>query len=97
MGANDMAAIVYTSGRTDGSQEFTSNKQLLYAGIDRFVGRRLRSLTLERLDTYYSAVVDVGTTGPAESGGHTHRPRCSQQDGPGDISGDSGPSVCWTR
>ena len=53
MGANDMAAIVYTSGRTDASHEFTGNKQLLLAAIDKFVGRRLRSLTLERLDSYY--------------------------------------------
>ena len=29
MGANDMAAVIYTSGRTDAAQEFTSNKQLL--------------------------------------------------------------------
>lgn len=56
LGANDMAAVIYTSGRTDASQEFTSNRQLLLAAIDKFVGRRLRSLTLERLDSYYQTL-----------------------------------------
>ena len=53
MGANDIAAVLHTSGRTDAAQEFTSNKQLLNAAIDKFVGRRMRSLTIERLDSYY--------------------------------------------
>ncbi len=44
MGANDIAAVIHTSGRTDAAQEFTSNKQLLYAAIDKFIGRRMRSL-----------------------------------------------------
>jgi VWFA-related protein len=52
-GANDMAAVVYTSGRTDAGQEFTSDRQLLLASVDKFVGRRLRSATLEKLDAYY--------------------------------------------
>ncbi len=50
--ANDVAAIVYTSGRTDAGQEFTNNPQLLLASIDRFMGRKLRSGTLNKLDTY---------------------------------------------
>jgi VWFA-related protein len=50
--ANDTAAIVYTSGRSDASQEFTSNPQLLLASIDKFIGKKLRSSTLEKLDTY---------------------------------------------
>ncbi len=53
MGANDIAAVIHTSGRTDAAQEFTSNKLLLHAAIDKFIGRRMRSLTLERLDAYY--------------------------------------------
>ena len=53
MGANDIAAVVHSSGRTDAAQEFTSNKALLHAAIDKFVGRRMRSLTIERLDAYY--------------------------------------------
>ena len=50
MGANDIAAVIHTSGRTDAAQEFTSNKALLHAAIDKFMGRRMRSLTIERLD-----------------------------------------------
>jgi VWFA-related protein len=50
--ANDLAAIVYTSGRSDAGQEFTNNKRLLLAAVDRFMGRKLRSSTLERLDQY---------------------------------------------
>jgi VWFA-related protein len=56
MGANDVAAVIHTSGRTDAAQEFTNNKALLHAAIDRFVGRRMRSLTIERLDSYYQTL-----------------------------------------
>ncbi len=52
MAANDVAAIVYTSGRGEAGQEFTSSKRLLAASVDRFMGRKLRSTTLERLDQY---------------------------------------------
>jgi VWFA-related protein len=52
MAANDVAAVVYTSGRGEAGQEFTSNKRLLLASVDRFMGRKLRSRTLERLDEY---------------------------------------------
>ena len=56
MGANDVAAVVYTSGRTDASQEFTTNRELLIRAIDKFQGRRLRSLSLEQLDEYYQRI-----------------------------------------
>jgi len=52
MGANDLAAVVCTSGRTDAAQEFTSNRQLLLGAIGKFMGRKLRSPTLERLERY---------------------------------------------
>jgi VWFA-related protein len=52
IGANDLAAIVRTSGRTDGSQELTGNKRLLLAAVDKFMGDKLRSSTLERIDEY---------------------------------------------
>ena len=51
-GANDLAAVVYTGGRTDAGQEFTNNRRLLLAAIDKFMGQKLRSSTLERLDEY---------------------------------------------
>lgn len=50
MGANDTAAIVYTSGRSDVAQEFTNSQRRLLTSVDKFMGRKLRSSTLERLD-----------------------------------------------
>jgi len=52
MAANDLAAVVYTGGRGEAGQDFTSNKRLLLNAVDRFMGRKLRSKTLERLDEY---------------------------------------------
>ncbi|MEZ5292102.1 MAG: VWA domain-containing protein [Vicinamibacterales bacterium] len=50
IGANDVAAVVYTSGRSDAAQEFTNSQGRLLKAVDGFVGRKLRSSTLERLD-----------------------------------------------
>lgn len=50
LGANDMAAVIHTSGRADAGQEFTANPRLLLNAIDKFMGRKLRSETLERID-----------------------------------------------
>ena len=66
MGANDLAAVIHTSGRTDASQEFTSNKQLLHAAIDKFIGRRMRSLTIERLDVYYQRIIENSNPGSSD-------------------------------
>ncbi len=52
LGANDVAAVIHSSGATDASQEFTSNPRLLHASVDKFIGQKLRSRTLERLDEY---------------------------------------------
>jgi VWFA-related protein len=49
LGANDLAAVVYTSGRRESGQELTGNRRLLLAAIDRFQGRKLPSAGLERL------------------------------------------------
>jgi VWFA-related protein len=51
--SNDTAAIVYTSGRRDRAQEFTSDRHLLLASIGKFMGTKLRSSTLDKLDGYY--------------------------------------------
>jgi VWFA-related protein len=53
MGANDVAAVVHTSGRLEASQEFTSNKRLILEAIDKFSGRKLRSALLGRLEVEY--------------------------------------------
>ena len=48
-GAGDIAAVTYTSGRVDASQDFTSDPQLLLASIDKFMGRGVRSAAMEAL------------------------------------------------
>jgi len=50
VGANDLVAVLHTSGRADASQEFTSNPRLMLAAVDKFMGRKLRSATLNRID-----------------------------------------------
>ena len=52
MGANDVAAVIHASGRTDASQDFTNDPPLLHAAVDRFMGDKLRSMTMEKLDDY---------------------------------------------
>ncbi|RPI55547.1 MAG: VWA domain-containing protein [Acidobacteria bacterium] len=59
-GANDIAAVVYTSGRTDATQDFTNNRELLLAAIDKFVGRRLRSAAVEALERHYQRQLTKG-------------------------------------
>ena len=62
-GANDMAAVVYTSGRTDAAQEFTGDSRLLLAAIDKFMGRRFRSSVLDEIDRrYQNMLLTDGTT-----------------------------------
>ena len=56
MAANDLGAVVYTSGRSDAAQEFTTDRELLIRAIDKFQGRRMRSLSLDRLDSYYQRI-----------------------------------------
>src|SRR5687768_13823643 len=74
MGANDIAAVIHTSGRTDAAQEFTSNKALLHAAIDKFVGRRMRSLTIERLDSYYQRLSMLYNDQPQDDSGNDPQP-----------------------
>lgn len=45
VGANDLAAVVHTSGRTDAGQEFTNSQIRLVKAVDRFMGRKLDSAT----------------------------------------------------
>jgi VWFA-related protein len=49
---NDLAAVVTTSGRFEAVQDFTSNRRLLLAAVETFVGQKLRSAVLEKLDYY---------------------------------------------
>jgi len=52
LGANDLMAIVHTAGPTDASQEFTSNKRLLLAAVDKTQGRKLDSATVNKTNEY---------------------------------------------
>jgi VWFA-related protein len=63
VGATDVAAIVYT-GRNDASQDFTSSQRLLLGAVDKFIGGKVHSAELEKLD---NAVVNASgniTLGP---------------------------------
>ena len=52
-GANDVAAIVQTGGGSrKGVQEFTGSRARLLRALDAFMGQKLRSSTLEKLDDY---------------------------------------------
>ena len=51
-GVNDLAAVVFTGGRSVDGQDFTNSPRLLLAAVDKFMGRKLRSPTAERLDEY---------------------------------------------
>ena len=50
IGANDVAAVVSTQGSA--SQDFTGNKRLLLAAVDRFMGNSLQSATLNKIEDY---------------------------------------------
>lgn len=53
VGANDIVAVVFTSGRSDAAQEFTTNQRLLLNAVDKFMGRKVRSSTLGRIEQEY--------------------------------------------
>ncbi len=59
-GANDLAAVVYTSGRPEAMQDFTSDRTLLLSAIDKFVGRRLRSAAIDALERHYQRELSKG-------------------------------------
>ena len=53
LGANDLTAIFFASGRTDVSQGFTGNRRLLLEAVDKFAGQGARSSVMGRNDTYF--------------------------------------------
>jgi VWFA-related protein len=66
-GANDLAAVVYTSGRSDATQDFTADRSLLLAAVDKFVGRRLRSAAIETLERHYHKALTNLDENPPEA------------------------------
>jgi VWFA-related protein len=70
MGANDLAAVVQTSGSTDATQDFTNSRRLLTQAVDKFMGRKLRSAALNKLDSYNmmrGSGVGTGATDPEQA------------------------------
>jgi VWFA-related protein len=57
---DDLVAVVTTSGRFEGGQDFTSNRRLLVAAVDTFMGQKLRSAVVEKVETYQREVELTG-------------------------------------
>ena len=55
IGANDLAAVVYTGGVSDHGQEFTNSRARLIASVNKFSGNKLPSELMSKLDDYYRA------------------------------------------
>ena len=53
VGANDLVAVVNTSGFASGVQDFTSNRTLALRAIDNAIGQKTDSATSAQLDDYY--------------------------------------------
>lgn len=90
-GPNDIAAITYTSGRTDGAQEFTSERAALLAAIDKFVGRKLRSTVIEKADYYFTQTLkemEVNQSDDPDSGAPPQSGTIRGPNGYSDITTD---------
>ena len=74
LGANDLMAVIHTAGPSDASQEFTGNKRLLLAAVDRTLGRKLNSATVTRTDEF-NRQRDLGR----ETGGAVNDPAGSER------------------
>lgn len=72
LGANDLAAVVYTSGRTDVAQDFTNSQAKVIAAVDKFMGRKLRSATLNKIEAYNNARA-TGNAPQLLDGDQSHR------------------------
>jgi VWFA-related protein len=62
LGANDLMAVIFTGGRAQDAQEFTSNKRLLLNAVDKFTGQKLESAVITRNNEYFRQR-DAGLTG----------------------------------
>ena len=65
IGANDLAAVVHTGGRTDANQDFTNSRRRLLEAVDKFMGRKLRSSTLNMIDDVNARAGTASATDPA--------------------------------
>jgi len=62
LGANDLMAVIFTGGRSQDAQEFTSSKRLLLNAVDKFTGQKLESAVVTRNNEYFRQR-DTGLTG----------------------------------
>ena len=67
-GPHDLAAVVATSGRKQLAQEFTSDPALLLRAVDHFIGQRLQSAEVQRIDNYYQSLALSGLDQQAQDG-----------------------------
>src|SRR5262245_32372604 len=65
LGANDLMAVIFTGGRAQDAQEFTSNKRLLLNAVDKFMGQKLESATITRNNEYFRQR-DIGASGAVD-------------------------------
>ena len=66
VGANDLVAIVQTSG-AGGGQDFTASRQRLVAAIDRFIGNKLKSATELKIEHYRETAARGVTEKPKDT------------------------------
>lgn len=52
LGTNDLMAVVHTFGSATNNQEFTNNKKLLLAAVDKTMGHKLDSATINKTNEY---------------------------------------------
>jgi VWFA-related protein len=60
VGANDLVAVVNTSGFGSGVQDFTSNRVLALRAVDNAIGQKADSATSAALDDYYRNQTGAG-------------------------------------
>ncbi|MGE3959432.1 MAG: VWA domain-containing protein [Vicinamibacterales bacterium] len=78
LGANDLMAVVFTGGRSADAQEFTSNKRLLLNAVDRFMGRKLPSVTVSRNEQFYRQQLGPDAGSPVRDPNDMERGRNAQ-------------------
>jgi VWFA-related protein len=64
----DLAAVAVTSGRLDGTQDFTASRRLLLRAVETFQGRGLQSATAARVESFAAARDLQGNRAPAPRG-----------------------------
>jgi VWFA-related protein len=66
MGANDVGAVVYLSGRGEDGQDFTNSQQALLSAVDNLIGRKLDSPTASTAREFnrpaVQALLELGDT-----------------------------------